>query len=75
MSESICPVCDVVGGIIVAGIVVALIVGAHKDGRDIGDKRTREIMQAEAVKMYHAEFYLDANNERQWRWKTTAEQP
>lgn len=29
------------------------------------------MIQEEAVKTGHAEFYLDQNNERQWRWKQT----
>lgn len=31
--------------------------------------------QDDAVKHGHAEFYLDANNERQWRWKDNQPKP
>lgn len=27
------------------------------------------VWKAEAVEAGHAEYYLDENNERQWRWK------
>ena len=31
--------------------------------------KPRSVFQDEAVKSGHAEYYLDENNNKQWRWK------
>ena len=33
------------------------------------DPRIEKEWHDEAIKQGHAEYYLDENNERQWRWK------
>jgi len=38
-------------------------------GGSEGDRFARESMQDEAVRAGHAEYYLDKDNNRQWRWK------
>lgn len=32
----------------------------------------RQQLRDEAVKANHAEYYIDTNNQRAWRWKETA---
>ena len=44
---------------------VACFILGHAIGRNIG----RDTMRAELVDDGHAEYYLDENNERQWRMK------
>lgn len=36
---------------------------------ELGEEYGREDMESEAVKAGHAEYYLDENSERKWRWK------
>ena len=52
------------------GIAAALIaVFAFTFGWVVG----HDCLKKEAVKKHHAEYYLDANNEKQWRWKEDAQ--
>lgn len=54
----------VVFAVLVAAFIgVVLYTGGRCDERDKWEK--------EAVERGHAEFYLDHNHERQWRWKPT----
>lgn len=33
------------------------------------EELTMQSMREEAIRAGHAEYYLDASNQRQWRWK------
>lgn len=57
-----------------AALVVGMIIGFtcfgyFKDWADLYDFRT------DAVTQGHAEFFLDGNNKRQWRWLPKGDQP
>ncbi len=47
-----------------AGRIVGRAAG-YRDGRDSADKQCERL----AVKVGHAEYFLDADNNRQCRWK------
>lgn len=53
------PITAVIGGIvlgIIAGMIIGILLQYSKD-------------QADAVKAGKAEYYLDKDNNKQWRWK------
>jgi hypothetical protein len=54
------------GGVILIICLVIMVFVVSSQG---GIKTGRIQMQKEVVKAGHAEYYLDENHERQWRWK------
>ena len=54
-------------GIVIIGLMVFMLGCALGD--TIGECRTTRTIHDEAVKAGHAEYYLDKDNEKQWRWK------
>lgn len=55
-------------GAVMIVIAIAAAFGGYCAG--VGEGRSYE--QNAAVKSGHAEYYLDENNNRQWRWKPAA---
>lgn len=58
----------------IAVIIVLLLMGlllfvGSVIGDYMGFDSGANYMRAEAVKAGHAEYYLDAENNRQWRWR------
>ncbi len=51
-----------------AAVPIAFLLG-YLLGLLLGLGSGKESLRSEAVKSGHAEYYLDANNERHWRWK------
>ncbi len=52
-------------------LMLAIVVGLFivNMGHGVGKIAGRNEMLDEAVRHYKAEYYLDDNNQRQWRWK------
>lgn len=46
-------------------VFIILLLEAYFRGKDAGERKA----ESEAVKAGHAEYYLDSENNRQWRWK------
>lgn len=49
-------------------IIIGFIAGA------LGTKNPRSYFEAEAVEAGHAEYYLDENYDKQWRWLPTTQE-
>lgn len=59
---------DVVGPF----VIIALLIAALAAGCIFGHGNARINFEKNAVEAGAAEFYLDASHNRQWRWKTNA---
>jgi len=55
--------------LIIAIGIAGAVYGFFHLGVQLGREEVTEEFQDDAVKQGHAEYYLDSNNERQWRWK------
>lgn len=56
---------DIAGFAVIVVVAAIFVLGIFVAGIDHGAKRMRE----EAVAVGVAEYYLDDDNERQWRWR------
>lgn len=59
---------DILKAVLWASLFAAIALGTGFITRALADHRDTAAWHADAVKAGKAEYYLDANHERQWRW-------